>query len=322
MMETRYNPLTDEWVMVSSGRRARPVLPSANACPLCPGVLELEKDYDLATFENRFPALKIDAPEVVQESKLMKKLASKGVCEVVMYTSDHDSSLPKMSIDQIEKLILVWRDRTFEISKHDFVKYIFIFENRGKEVGATLSHPHGQLYAFPFIPKRIQAKVNSMKKYYSKSKSCVLCEIVKEELNVEERIIYQNNGFIAIVPFYARFPYEVHIYPKRHITNVLDMTYGEIKDFAKALKIVTMKYDKLFNQEFPYMMCFFQKPFNTNENYEDFFHFHVEFYPPKRDKDKIKWMASVETGTWNFINPSLPKEVAEQLKNVEVSLDD
>lgn len=322
MMETRYNPLTDEWVMVSSGRRARPVLPSENACPLCPRVLELEKDYDLATFENRFPALKIDAPEVVQESDLMRKIVSKGVCEVVMYTSNHDSSLPKMSTNQIEKLILVWRDRTFEISKHDFIKYIFIFENRGKEVGATLSHPHGQLYAFPFIPKRIEAKLNSMKKHYSKNKSCVLCEIVREELNVKERIIYQNDGFISIVPFYARFPYEVHIYPKRHITNLLDMTYAEIKDFAKALKVVTMKYDKLFDQEFPYMMCFFQKPFNTNENYEDLFHFHVEFYPPKRDKDKIKWMASVETGTWNFINPSLPKEVAEQLKNVEVRIDD
>ncbi|MCD6545836.1 MAG: galactose-1-phosphate uridylyltransferase [Thermotogae bacterium] len=322
MMEIRYNPLTDEWVMVSSSRRARPVLPSENACPLCPGVLELEKNYDLATFENRFPALKMDAPEVVQESNLLKKMKSKGVCEVIMYTSEHNSALPRMSLNQIEKLILVWRDRTYEISKFNSVKYIFLFENRGREVGATLSHPHGQLYAFPFVPKRIQAKLDSMKEHYSQYKKCVLCEIISEEIVKGERIIYQNDGFIAIVPFYARFPYEVHIYPKRHVTSILDMTNNEIKDFAKTLKAVTMKYDKLFAQEFPYMMCFFQKPFNVNENFEDFFHFHVEFYPPKRDKDKIKWMASVETGTWNFINPSLPKEVADRLKNAEVRLND
>ncbi|MDI3472167.1 MAG: UDPglucose--hexose-phosphate uridylyltransferase [Thermotogaceae bacterium] len=322
MLETRYNPLTDEWVMVSSSRSARPVLPSENACPLCPGVLELEKDYDLATFENRFPALKVDAPDVVQESELLKKIKSKGVCEVVMYTSEHDSALPRMSLNQIEKLIFVWRDRTFEISRNDFIKYIFLFENRGKEVGATLSHPHGQLYAFPFLPKRIQVKVNSMRGYYHKNKKCVLCDIVEEEIEKNERIIYQNESFIAIVPFYARFPYEVHIYPKRHVTSVLDLVNKEIEDFARALKVVTMKYDKLFDQEFPYMMCFFQKPFNLNEVFDDFFHFHVEFYPPKRDKDKIKWMASVETGTWNFINPSLPKEVADRLKSIEVNLDD
>lgn len=316
MMEIRYNPLTDEWIIISAETQKRPVQPAKNNCPICPGGVEFrEETYELVAFENRYPSLRKNPPEIKESNKLFKRMKSYGVCEVVVYTSKHDSSFPQMPIFQIEKLVDMWVDRTYELSKNDFVKNIFIFENRGKEVGASLPHPHGQIYAFPFIPKRIEAKLNAMEKWFDENGKCVICEILENETN--ERLVYENETFVALVPFYARFPFEVHIYPKRHISNLLQFNENEKKDFARILKVVTKKYDKLFDQEFPYMMMFFQAPFNTKD-YSDIFHFHVEFNPPKRDKNKLKWMASVETGTWSFINPIVPEQAAKMLREVEV----
>lgn len=313
-MELRHNPITDEWVLISSDRQKRPVQPRTGECPLCPGGVEFGREYDLAVFDNRFPSLKLDAPTVeLNDEKIFESAPSFGKCEVIMYTSDHNSSMSRMPIGQIEKLIYVWEDRTHELSKEKRIKYIYPFENRGKEVGATLSHPHGQLYAFSFIPKRIQAMVEAENKYHEEHRTCVICDLVNAELHSGERIIYEGNHFIAVTPYFARFPYEVHIYPRRHISFFMDMTAREKFDLAVVLKVITSKYDTLFEQDFPYMMAIFQSP--VNPSVEDF-HFHIEFYPPKRDKNKVKWMASVETGTWTFINPTTPSEIAVQLRNV------
>lgn len=315
MMELRYNPLTDEWVMVSASRQSRPTLPE-DVCPLCPEGPEALGKYDLVSFENRFPALKKDAPEVSNESALFKKRASRGVCEVVVYTMEHNASLPKMKVDQLHKLVKMWKDRTLSLSKLDFVRYVFIFENRGREVGATLDHPHGQIYAFPFIPKRIQVKVEALEKGFNESGRCVICSVVEEEMRTGKRIVTQNDSFIAVVPFYARFPYEVHVYPKRHIDSIVKLDEAEERNLASILKDVTSRYDSLFQQAFPYMMMFFQAPVNWRD-LSHAFHFHVEFAPPKRDARRMKWMASVETGTWAFVNPKLPEDAAKELREVE-----
>ncbi len=321
MQELRYNPLTGEWIIISAATQSRPVQPSKNKCPICPGGAEFPEDkYDLVSFENRYPSLLRNPPEVRDEGEIFKKRKAYGVCEVVVYTSKHDSSLSEMPVSQIEKLVLMWRDRTVDLKKNDFVKYIFIFENRGKEVGASLSHPHGQIYAFSFLPERVKLKIKSFKRWYEIKKTCIICEIVKEELKNKNRVVYENESFIAIVPFYARFPYEVHIYPKSHLSDLTEFGRADIRDFAEILKIVTKKYDELFNEEFPYMMMLFQTPVN-DEPLEHCFHFHVEFNPPKRDKDKLKWMASVETGTWAFINPLIPEEAAKRLRGVKVILE-
>jgi len=315
-MELRYNPLTDEWVMVSATRQSRPTIPK-DVCPLCPGGPELPDEYDLVTFENRFPALKREAPHVFDESSILRKRPSKGICEVVVYTMEHSASLPQMPLEQLHKLVKMWKDRTLSLSKYDFVRYIFIFENRGREVGATLDHPHGQIYAFPFIPKRIQAKIEALEKGFGESGRCVLCAVIEEEMRARKRIVSENNSFISIVPFYARFPYEVHVYPKRHVDTIFKFNEGEEKDFAAILKDVTSRYDLLFQQAFPYMMMFFQSPFNWRD-VSHAFHFHVEFAPPKRDANRMKWMASVETGTWAFINPKLPEDAARELREVKL----
>ncbi len=313
MMELRYSPITDEWIMLSSDRQNRPVQPEKNVCPLCPGGVEFDRNYDLAVFDNRFPSMKLDAPEAdPTDSPVFEDLPAIGKCEVVMYTSDHNTSLSKMPIGQVEKLVCVWEDRTREISKDERIKYVFPFENRGKEVGATLAHPHGQLYAFSFIPKRVQAMVDAREKYQKSHGTCPICDIVEAEVNHRERVIYEGDRFVAVVPYFARFPYEVHVYPRRHLSFFTDMTAREKFDLAVALKVVTSKYDHLFDEDFPYMMAIFQSPVNPEM---DDMHFHIEFYPPKRDKSRIKWMASVETGTWAFINPSTPSKVAEELRN-------
>ena len=318
MMELRHNPIIDEWILIASDRQKRPVQPTSNACPLCPGGAEFDRDYDLAVFDNRFPSLKMDAPMVKStDDVIFQNRPSFGKCEVIMYTSDHSSAMSRMPIGQIEKLVYVWEDRTRDLMRFEDVKYIYPFENRGKEVGATLSHPHGQLYAFPFVPKRIRAMVNAQKDYRQKWKSCVICDLVKAELKSKKHVIYENDHFIAVVPYFARFPYEVHIYPKRHFSFFMDMTTREKFDLAVVLKVVASKYDALFREEFPYMMAIFQSPVNPSM---DDFHFHIEFYPPKRDKNKIKWMASVETGTWTFINPTTPSEIAAQLRNTPYTI--
>ncbi len=313
MMELRHNPITDEWVIVSSDRRKRPVQPKNKACPLCPGGAEFDRTYDLAVFDNRFPSLTLSAPTVRNVEGMFKNAPAFGKCEVVVYTSEHDCAMSKMPIDQIEKLVYVWEDRTRELLKEEKIKYIFPFENRGKEIGATLSHPHGQIYALPFVPKRILAMIKAHEKYKKEKGNCAICDIVKEELKDAKRVIYESAHFVAITPYFARFPYEVHVYPKRHLSFFTDMTSREKFDLAVVLKVVTSKYDTLFEENFPYMMAIFQSP--VNPSIEDF-HFHIEFYPPKRDKNRIKWMASVETGTWTFINPSSPEEIAEKLKRI------
>ncbi|MGQ9856455.1 MAG: galactose-1-phosphate uridylyltransferase [Fervidobacterium sp.] len=317
MMERRWSPITGEWVLISAYTQARPTNPT-NFCPLCPGGDEFEGEYDLSSFDNRFPSMKLDAPEVESEG-LFKKERSNGKCEVVVYTVEHESAMSQMSVHQIEKLLSMWVDRYLDLSQHRSIKYVYIFENRGKEVGATLPHPHGQLYAFPFIPKRIESKLKAFAQYYDENSKCALCDVVEEEIKRRERIIYENDSFIALVPFYARWPYEVHIYPKRHVSTLAELKNDERHLLSKALKVVTMKYDLLFKQAFPYMMMLFQSPVNYIR-YDHAFHFHVEFNPVKRDKDKIKWMASVETGTWAFINPKIPEEAAKELRNVEVEV--
>ena len=317
MLELRYNPLTDEWIIVSAETQRRPVQPSQQSCPICVGGVELPKKYDLVSFENRFPALKRNPPQVSSESNIFMKERSFGICEVVVYTSRHDVALPGMPLRQIEKLVEMWVDRTVELFSHDFVEYVFIFENRGKEVGASLTHPHGQIYAFPFLPKRIFAKVEAFSRWRNQKGSCPVCDVVVEEVKLKKRIVFETDSFVSLVPFYARFPFEVHIYPKRHVMSLPELTIQERSELAKHLKIITLKYDGLYGQEFPYMMMFFQAPMKRLD--AELFHLHVEFNPPKRDKDKIKWMASVETGTWAFINPMVPEQAAEMLRKIEVS---
>ncbi len=326
MLELRFDPIKNQHIAIATKRQNRTFLPPKDFCPLCPTknnkiITEIpESDYDIVVFENKFPTFsgnpdKLDVGEVNNKDFFsFSKKQSKGICEVVCYTSNHDLFLEDMPVNKISNLIRVWQDRYFELGKKSFIKYILIFENKGKEIGVTLSHPHGQIYAFPYIPPVVLTELKSSKKFYRKNKKCLHCEIIKKELEDKTRVVIENSDFIAFVPFYARWPYEVHIYCLRHVKSLCELTNIEITSLAEIIKELVNRYNKLFNFRMPYVMIIHQNPTDGKEH--PYYHFHFEFYPPYRTKDKLKYLAGCELGAGTFINDTLAEEKAAELRSI------
>jgi UDPglucose--hexose-1-phosphate uridylyltransferase len=316
--ELRWNPLLGEWVVTAARRQDRTYFPPVEFCPLCPTTdpnhpTEVpEPTFDIVSFENRFPSFEThpEAPAVLG-SKLYPVRPSQGVCEVVVYTPRHNSTLAQEPVAQIEQLIRVWTDRFAELGALEFVKYVFIFENKGAAIGVTLSHPHGQIYAYPFVPPLIGRELAESHSHRVRTTQCLLCNIVAEELSVGARIVTENESFVAYVPFFARWPYEVHITSKRHLQALTDLTIAERLNLARILKVVLVAFDRLFNVSLPYMMVLHQRP--TDGNSYDDYHFHIEFYTPLRTANKLKYLAGSESGAGTFINDRLAEESASEL---------
>ena len=318
LSDLRWNPLLGEWVVTATLRQDRTFFPPPDACPLCPTrpggpVTEIPApDYDIVAFENRFPALESHPPApAIAGSDLFPVRPSQGVCEVVVYSSNHNSTLADASVPHIERLIRVWTDRFRELGALDFVKYVFIFENKGAAIGVTLTHPHGQIYAYPFVPPVIARELEQSRLHRVKTQRCLLCDIVSEELRLGARVVTHNNSFVAYVPFFARWPYEVHVSAKRHLPALSDLSPAERWDLAQLLKIVLAAFNRLFNISLPYMMVIHQRPCDGLA-YHDF-HFHIEFYTPLRTATKLKYLAGSESGAGTFINDRLPEESAAGL---------
>jgi UDPglucose--hexose-1-phosphate uridylyltransferase len=208
----------------------------------------------------------------------------------------------------------VWSDRVTELTKHDFVKYVFIFENRGTQIGVTLTHPHGQIYAYPFIPPVVARELANSKKYYDEKDRCLICDIRKQEEQESKRVVVLNDTWTAYIPFFARWPYEVHITPNRHLQSLPELDETEIGGLAQAMKRVLAAYDKLFDMPMPYIMVMHGKPSDGGDY--DHYHFHIELYPFLRTANKLKYLAGSETGAGMFINDTLPEEKAEELRKI------
>ena len=317
--ELRWNPLLGEWVATATQRQNRTFLPPDDYCPLCPtkpGGFPTEvpaSDYDIVVFENRFPSFKTAPdPPTVDSSDFYPVRPSHGVCEVVLYSPDHSTSLAREPVEQIYKLIRVWTDRFRELAALEFVKYVFIFENKGEAIGVTLHHPHGQIYAYPFTPPRIATELKQFADYHEANGKCLMCEVIAKERQDARRVIVENDSFVAAIPFFARWPYETHIYSRRHFQALTDMSQAEAKDLASILKTVLIAFDGLFEISFPYMMVMHQRPVDGLTY--DFYHFHIEFYPPLRAANRLKYLAGSETGAGMFINDTLPEEKAAELR--------
>ncbi|CAN5137536.1 galactose-1-phosphate uridylyltransferase [soil metagenome] len=320
MSELRWNPLYGEWVVTATHRQDRTFLPPADFCPLCPTKeggfpTEIpESNYDIAVFENRFPSLSPNPPEpAVAETEISPVKIAQGKCEVVVYTPHHNSTLAQEPVTQIYKLVQVWTDRFAKLSALDFVKYVFIFENKGEAIGVTLHHPHGQIYAYPFIPPKIQTQIEQARKHFEKTGKNLFDDIIETEKKDGRRVVAENDSFISIIPFFARYPFETHIYAKRNVQNLMHFSIAEQKDLAEILKQVLSAFDRLFNIPFPYIMSLVQSPAD-GANY-DFFRFHIEFYPPLRTAVKLKYLAGSEAGAGMFINDTLPEEKAAELRS-------
>jgi UDPglucose--hexose-1-phosphate uridylyltransferase len=318
-LELRYNALLGEQVIVSTGRQGRTFLPPAEYCPLCPTSPDASvateipaTTFEIAVFENRFPSFRPDAPNVRDESALERRSRAGGICEVIVYTPDHDATLGSLTPAQMRHLVDVWTERYAELSARDDVQYVFLFENRGQEIGVTLTHPHGQIYAFPFVPSRVQQEQAAALMHQRASGGCLMCDVVAEEVAHGRRIVAEAPGFVAYVPFAARLPYEVHVAATRHRASLLDLTDAERDGLASILQRLQRTYDALWNFWMPYTMSMHQRATDGVERPGD--HLHVEFMPPYRTRDKLKYLASVETGAGTYINDTAPEEKAAELR--------
>ncbi len=319
MSELRWNPLLRTWTMVASNRKMRPNMPK-NWCPFCPGDgAKVPDDFEVYSYDNDFPAL-TQTPETPYEDPtgFYRSAENYGKCEVILYSPQHTIKFYELSVDHIVKLLNLVADRCTELSKDPKIQYVFPFENKGEAVGVTMPHPHGQLYGYSFVPQKIVTELDSAKAYYEEAGECLLCATNKAESDAGLRIVAENDSFLAYIPFFTDYPYGVFVVAKRHIGMLSECTAAERRDLAKILKALTKGFDDLFQKPFPYMMVYHQRPVNcdTYKDSEDYYHFHIEFYPPLREADKIKYYASSEMGAWAAANTSAVEETAPVLRKL------
>ena len=321
MSELRWNPQLGEWVITATHRQDRTFLPPRDFCPLCPtrpgGVpTEIDReDFEIAVFQNRFPSLHPAPPDpAVEGTELTPVEPALGECEVVVYTPQHDATLAGASLERLRRLIGVWAHRTLDLGARPEVAYVFVFENKGEAIGVTLHHPHGQIYAYPHIPALLAREVANAAAHMTRTGTCLWCALQGQELRDDQRVIAVTDSWVAGVPFFARWPYEVHLTPRRHVGWLHELDEPEIDGLARVLKTLLMKYDALFGFSLPYIMAIHQRP--TDAGAHDGYHLHLEFYPPNRTATKLKYLAGSEAGAGAFINDTLPEQTARQLRDL------
>lgn len=313
MAELRWNPLIKDWVMIASHRQNRPQMPK-DWCPFCPGSGKVPDNFTVYKYDNDFPALSQNPSEPDDvATDLYKTKPAYGKCEVVLYSPKHTVTLPELSQPHIRELVDLWTERFVEISKDEKIKYVFIFENRGDVVGVTMPHPHGQIYGYSVIPKKIELELDACKEHFEETNKCLICNMIEDEKKAGSRIIFENDEFVVFLPFYCEYPYGMYIAAKRHVQNLSELTDKEKDSLAQVLKETAGTLDSLFDYTFPYMMCMYQNPVNGDDT-SDYYHFHIAFYPPMRSADKQKFNASSETGAWAHCNPTAPEEKAIELR--------
>ncbi len=312
MAELRWDPFLKDWTMVASNRQNRPQMPK-DWCPFCPSSGNVP-DYDVMEYDNDFPALRPDppAPDDVG-TDFFKTRPCYGKCEVILYSPKHNAALTDLSDAHMRRLVDLWCGRFDALRRDPKVSYIFIFENRGEAVGVTMPHPHGQIYAYPFLPKKLALETASAKEYYEKTGRCLFCEHLKNEKAEKKRIIFQNPYFTVFLPFFTAYPYGVYIQSNAHRQYITDFTDAEKTALGITLRGTVGMLDSLFGYRFPYMMCMHNAPVDGRD-YSAFFHFHIEFYPPMRSAQKQKFNASSETGAWAACNPTCPEQTAQELR--------
>jgi UDPglucose--hexose-1-phosphate uridylyltransferase len=319
----RWHPLRGEWIAYAAHRQDRTFLPPPEYNPLAStsdpaNPTEVpEGPWEVAVFDNRFPSLTLDARDAPELT--VPAAPGRGKCEVVVFTQDARSSLGALPLDHLELVLEVWADRTERLGSLPGIEYVLPFENRGAEVGVTLHHPHGQIYAYPVVPP-VPARMQQIAEaHYQLHRTGVLQDLIAKELALGERLLYRGEHAVAFVPACARYPYEVWVAPIAPVEAFSSLSGAGRADLARALKTVLLKYDRLWNRPFPYLMAWYQAPTDGKPHPEA--HLHAEFYPPYRTPDKLKYLAGTELAAGFFAMDALPEEKARELQNVEVLLD-
>lgn len=299
----RYNSLTGEWVLVSPHRSKRPwqgqeeervedAQPKYDeACYLCAGNVrangEVNPDYrDVFVFTNDFSALQKDSKSFKIDEGLIKAEAEQGICKVVCFSPDHSKSLAQMNVKEIQKVVHIWQVEFKTLSKLDNIQYVQIFENKGAIMGCSNPHPHGQIWSQSSLPNEIIKKDQQQSSYFEEHQKTLLSDYLKQELQLKERIIFENRAFVVLTPFWSIWPYEAMIVPKTAQKTILEMSDEETILFAEAMSVLTKVYDRLFNTSFPYSSGIHQAPCNSKKN--GHWHWHMSFYPPLLRSATIK----------------------------------
>ncbi len=291
----RFNALTGEWVLVSphrtqrpwQGQIERPAQPAALAydpeCYLCPGNTrahgDVNPDYPTTlVFANDFPALRMGADGAVDRGGLIVAEAESGVCRVICFSPRHDLTLARMSVDEIEPVVRTWAEQYRELGALESIAWVQIFENRGAMMGASNPHPHCQVWACQSLPNEAAKELAAQSAYRLERRGCLLCDYLKLELASGERVVCENEHFVALVPFWAVWPFETLLLPRRHFGAMDELNEAETRGLADVLRALTIRYDNLFEIAFPYSMGFHQSPTDGAAHPE--WHFHAHFYPP------------------------------------------
>ncbi|TWP49930.1 galactose-1-phosphate uridylyltransferase [Lentzea tibetensis] len=319
LSEVRRDPLTGEWVAMAAHRQTRTYKPPADLCPLCPSTpgrpTEIpEADYDVAVFENRFPSLSVGSPEVsstVDGMPLVARAAGHGRCEVVCFTSSHDSSFGSLSPSRVRTVVDAWADRTAALSEIPGVEQVFPFENRGEEIGVTLHHPHGQIYAYPFITPRTTQMLSVATEYFAEHGRALMGDLLASELAAETRVVATSECWVAYVPAAARWPVEVHVVPRRQVPDIAALSDVERDDFAVLYLDVLRMLDALYDRPLPYIAAWHQAPVHVGRSE---LWLHLEVFSVKRAADKLKYLAGSESGMEVWINDATPEQIAERLR--------
>jgi UDPglucose--hexose-1-phosphate uridylyltransferase len=312
--QLRFDQTTGQWVIIAARRQDRTYKPPPDQCPLCPGPTGLTSevpatDYDVVVFENRFPSLSgVGAVASVPDGFV--PVPGVGRCEVICFSSNHTGSFGELSEPHARLVVDAWRHRTAALLATPGVEQVFCFENRGEEIGVTLAHPHGQIYGYPFLTPRTATMMEQARKHRGGN---LFTDLLASEIADGSRIVARTDLFTAFVPFAARWPVEVHIYPNRFVHNLIDLTDDELDGFAQIYLDVLQRFDRMYSGPLPYISALHQYA-DTDALREGYFH--VELMSIRRSAGALKYLAASESAMDAFITDVVPEAVAEGLRDL------
>jgi UDPglucose--hexose-1-phosphate uridylyltransferase len=309
--ELRRDRLLGEWVTIAAHRQDRTHLPLSDQCPLCPSApgrpTEIPASgYEVVVFENRFPSYAGRPPDTPRGGR-----AGLGRCEVVCFSPDHDASFADLPSEQVRMIVEAWADRTAELSAVPGVAQVFCFENRGPEIGATLPHPHGQIYAYPFVTPRTERMLRSAREHRARTGRNLFADVLAAERAAGTRIVAEGEHWTAFVPEAARWPYEVHIFPRRQVPDLAALRRAERDAFGPLYVDVLTRLDALFGVPMPYVSAWHQAPVAADR---DLAYLHLQLFSTRRAVGKLKYLAGSEAAMGAFINDIYPEEAARRLR--------
>ena len=321
--ELRLDLLTDEWVAMAPSRQTRAFLPPKELCPLCPSKPGLESEiadsnYQVVVFDNKSPSLAAPTKDFElpkNEGRNTKNAEAAGHCEVICFTDHHEGSFGTIDLSQMRVVMEAWRDRVKELSKLPYVEHIFPFENRGEEVGVTLNHPHGQIYAYSFIPPRTEKMLANATAYLKKHGVPLLTDIIARELKDEVRIVATNAHWIAYVPYAARYPFEIHIAPRKFVSDLAHLSDDVADDFPEIAKEVLQRLDSVFEMKMAYIAAWHQAPVRVGR---DVARLHWQITSVRRAPGKLKYLAGSESAFGGFMMDLMPEQSAQQLRDARI----